>query len=185
MRLFRVFAWTRPAAGRRQGGPLYVARELQGAGRHDAPERYAAWYCAREAVSAVAEAIQFARGQSLDDADFVRAGGRVLALVELRLADSARLVDLDDPAALVERSTRPSEVATGRRAVTQRIAAGLFDEGIAGFSWWSTLEAAWSNVTLFHERALPLVSVAARPVPLSVELADVREAAERLGVRIR
>lgn len=184
MRLFRVVSWQRAAAGRRQGGPLFVARALQGAGRHDAPERYGAWYCAREAVCAVAEAIQFARGQSLDDADFVRTGGRVLALVELQLADAARLVDLDDPRALVERSIRPSQVAAGRRSVTQAIAAALFDEGIAGFSWWSTLEAQWTNLTLFYERALPFVSLAARPVPLSVELREVREAAERLGVRV-
>ena len=184
MRLFRVFSWPRAAAGRRRGGPLFVARALQGAGRHDAPDKYGAWYCAREAVSAVAEAIQFARGQSLEDGDFVRVGGRVLALVELRLGDAARLVDLDDPAELVKRSIRPSEAATGRRSVTQRIASALFDEGITGFSWWSTLEAEWTNLTLFQERALPFVSVAERPVPLSVELAEVREAAERLGVHI-
>ncbi len=184
MRLYRVFAWAASAAGRRPGGPLFVPRDRQGAGRHDAPEKYGAWYCAREAVAAVGEAIQFARGQSIENADFARAGGRVLALLELELDEQARLVDLDDAAELVERSIRPSQVATGRRSVTQRIGSRVFDEGATGFSWWSTLEAEWTNVTLFYERALPFVKVASRPVPLSVELIEVREAADRIGVQL-
>ncbi|HEX5418987.1 MAG TPA: hypothetical protein VFY39_03240 [Gammaproteobacteria bacterium] len=63
----------------------------------------------------------------------MRAGGGFLALVELRLDERARLVDLDDAAQLVKRSTRPSQAATGQRSVTQRIASALFDEGITGF----------------------------------------------------
>jgi hypothetical protein len=106
------------------------------------------------------------------------------AMVELVAADELALVDLDDARELLKRRLRPSQVATLRRAVTQRIAATVFDEGASGLEWWSTLEAEWRNVTLFHERALPRVAVAAAPRALSVRLPVVREAAERLGIAL-
>ena len=60
----------------------------------------------------------------------------------------------------------------------------MFDTGAVGFCWWSVLEASWINVTLFHERALPLVSLADRPLQLSPSLKEVREAAEYLGIQL-
>lgn len=161
-----------------------MARDRQGSGRHDAPDKYGAWYCSLDAVSAVAESIQFARGQILTDGDLVRPAGAVRALVELRLAASVAVPDLDDPRELVVRRIRPSQAATLRRAVTQRIASSIFDEGAPGFLWWSTLEAEWINATLFHERVRARVSIAANPQPLSVRLEEVRDAAGRIGVRI-
>ncbi|MBI3493113.1 MAG: RES family NAD+ phosphorylase [Acidobacteria bacterium] len=184
MELFRVFDWDGASLGRSEGGPLCVARSRQGAGRHDSPAQYGAWYCSRLAVSAIAECIQYLRGHVLRDGDFVRANGRTKALVMLRLDDALPIVDLDDPAALVRRRLRPSQVATLRRAVTQRIAASVFREGAGGLSWWSTLDAEWTNVTLFHERALPHIVIAAPPRMLSTRLAEVREAAAHLGVQI-
>lgn len=184
MQLFRVFDWDGSSAGNAPGGPLFVARRLQGAGRHDAPDKYGAWYCSRDLVSAVAESIKFARGQVLEDSDFVSAGGTVRTLIELRLDEAVRLVDLDDPRELVTRRIRPSQVATGRRPVTQGIASAIFDEGATGFTWRSTLEAEWSNVTLFHERALRHVSIVAPPTRLSSRLPEVKAAADRLGIRI-
>jgi hypothetical protein len=182
--LYRVFDWDGRARGRREGGPLFVARTRQGAGRHDSPARYGAWYCSRLAVSAVAESIQHFRGQLLVDDDFRRAGRLTKALVALRLGPGVRIVDLDDPAELTARGWRPSQVATRRRPVTQQLAATLFDEGAGGLAWWSVLDADWINVTLFHERALPFASIAAAPRPLSIEMSEVREAAERLGVTL-
>jgi len=79
---------------------------------------------------------------------------------------------------------RPSHVATLRRAVTQAVAAAVFQEGAGGFEWWSTLDAEWTNVTLFYEKALPLATLAGSPKRLSVRLPEVREGAERLGIRI-
>ncbi len=181
--LFRVFDWDGVSLGRREGGPLHVPRARQGAGRHDAPAKYGAWYCSREAVSAVAEAIQYLRGHALTDADFLRAEGRAKALVALRVDAALDLVDLDNPAELAARRLRPSRVATMRRPVTQQIAASIFDEGAGGLVWWSTLEAEWANVTLFHERALARVSIAAPPRKLSTGLSEVREAAAFLGIR--
>lgn len=167
-----------------RGGPLYVPREQQGAGRHDAPDRYGAWYCSRDAVSAVAESMAFARGRFLHDDDFVTAAGTVRALVGFQIEDEIAVPDLDDPQILVEKRLLPSQVATRQRAVTQRIASGIFDEGAIGFLWWSTLDAAWVNVTLFHERALPYVSIATPPRRLSTRLPEVQEAAERIGVSL-
>jgi hypothetical protein len=145
---------------------------------------YGAWYCTTEAVAAIAERIQPLRGQTLTNDDFRRLGHLTLALVALALDPAAPLVDLDDPAVLVARGWRPSQVATRRRAVTQRMARRVYEEGVVGMRWWSTLAADWTNLTLFHERALRVVSVAAPPRPLSIELPEVQQAAEDLGVRI-
>jgi hypothetical protein len=180
--LFRVFDWDGTSRGREQGGPLFVARDRQGSGRHDAPARYGAWYCSRQAVSAVAEAIQFLRGHTLEEADFVRPGGARKALARLIVDETVRLVDLDDPRELAARTLRPSQVATGRRLLTQSMAVSIFDEGAAGLLWWSTLEAAWTNATLFYERVAAHVRIANSPVLLTKRLAEVREAAERLGI---
>jgi hypothetical protein len=182
MELFRVFDWDGASLGRRDGGPLHVPRPRQGAGRHDSPALYGAWYCSTRAVSAVAETIQYLRGHALDDGDFLRAGGRAKALVTLQVDAALPLVDLDDPSQLAARHLRPSRVATMRRAVTQQIAAALFEEGAGGLLWWSTLEAEWANVTLFHERALPHVSIAAPPRALTTGMPEVRQAAAFLGI---
>jgi hypothetical protein len=163
---------------------LFVPRRHQGAGRHDAPDLYGAWYCTTEPVAAIAERIQQFRGQSISNADLRRLAHLSLALVSLSLDDDAALVDLDDPAELVARNLRPSLVATRRRATTQRMARTIFEEGAVGIRWWSTLAAEWVNVTLFHERALPLVSIVDGPRPLTVDMPDVQRAAEDLGVRI-
>ena len=184
MDLFRVFDWDGVSLGADDGGPLFVARDRQGAGRHDNPADYGAWYCARTATSAIAETIQAFRGQSLSDDDFERPDGRRRSLVSFRLDDTVRLVDLDDPRQLVSRRLRPSQIATLRRATTQQIAAALFREGAAGLSWWSTLDADWTNVTLFRERVSRSLAIAAPPQPLSTADADLRQAAERLGVYV-
>lgn len=184
MQLFRVIHWDGRSLGRRGAAPLYVPRPHQGAGRHDAPDLYGAWYCTTQPVAAVAERIQPLRGQTLANADFRRLGHLTLALVSLTLDAAAPLVDLDDPAQLVARRWRPSGVATRQRGVTQQMARHMFHEGASGLMWWSTLSADWTNVTLFYERAIGAVSLTAPPRPLSVDMPEVQQAAEDLGVRI-
>jgi hypothetical protein len=130
----------------------------------------------------VAERLRWFRGQRLTDGEIRRADGRRYALASIEDAAAGDIVDLDDPAALAHRDLRPSQVATGNRGVTRPIALALFEEGVAGFAWWSTLEASWPNVTLFAERAWPGLSVAAPPQPLSVDLPVVKDAAEGLGI---
>jgi len=184
VRLFRVFSWgsRKPAAG--AGGPLNVPRRRQGAGRHDAPDQYGAFYCSRDAASAVAEAIQFLRGQELTGDDLRRSDGSVRALSAFNLDSAARLLDLDDPQVLASRALRPSSVATLDRRVTQRLAITAYQEGFDGLSWWSTLDAGWTNATLFHERILRQLTLTGSPEPLTLVTPALVEAAGRLGIRI-
>ncbi|MDP9482949.1 MAG: RES family NAD+ phosphorylase [Chloroflexota bacterium] len=177
--LFRVFGWLPDT----QPEPLRVLRDRQGGGRHDDPDRYTALYLAREPVGAVAEAIQAFRGQELTAEALVRPDGARRSLATVDDSEIPALVDLDDPRVLVARRLRPSAVASGIRRLTQRIAGDAFDSGAFGLSWWSTLEASWTNVTLFDER------LASRPrvveaIALTLDDPVVVEAAERLGVRL-
>ncbi len=135
-------------------------------------------------MSAVAERIQGFRGQALGDGDLRLAGGARLALAAFDDAGLTDLVDLDAPAALVARRLRPSQVATRDRATTRAIALRVFDEGRAGFAWWSTLDAAWSNVTLFAERAVDALALRGTPEVLSVRHPLLRAAADAIGVRL-
>jgi hypothetical protein len=78
---------------------------------------------------------------------------------------------------------RPSQVATGTRAATQRQAAALYElpDTPAGVRWWSSLEASWLNVTLF-DRALSSVELI-RVDALELAALEVHDAAEFLGFR--
>ena len=179
-----MFHWDGRSLGRTGASPFFSPRRHQGSGRHDAPDLYGAWYCATQPAAAVAERIQQLRGQTLVDADFHRLGNLSLALAAFRLDPTLALVDLDDPAQLVARRLRPSEIATRRRMLTQQQARSIFAEGAAGMLWWSTLSADWTNVTLFYERVIAKLSLIAPPRPLATALPEVRQAADDLGIRI-
>jgi hypothetical protein len=179
--MFRVYPGIRSAAPGEPGGALFVARGKQGRGRHDAPTRYGALYLSRRSLSAAAEFIAPFRGQTLPEDAFL-SGERQLSLAALDDSALSPLVDLDDAAELVKRSLRPSEVGTRDRDVTQPIGERLFDEGTDGFTWWSTIEASWQNVTLFAERAGRKLRLVEPPLPLTPEVPEVREAARLLEV---
>jgi hypothetical protein len=152
--LYRVFRATERAAPTARGGALYVPRERQGAGRHDSPGRYGAFYAARSAVAAVAETIQVFRGRELEAEDLEPADGSSLRLAILDDAALSPLFDLDEPSLLVEERWHPSGVVSRDRLVTQAMAVRAFERGALGLSWWSSLESAWTNVTLFAERTI-------------------------------
>ncbi len=180
--LYRVF----PHVAGTEPRPLAVPRAAQGAGRHDNPDHYLALYLARDPVAAVAERIQAFRGQELADGDLRRAGGGVLTLATIDDGgiDPGALVDLDDPATLVRDRLRPSHVASLDRARTQRMALGYFERDAVGLSWWSTLRADWTNVTLFDVRVAPGALTVEALVPLTVVEPIVVEAAARIGVNL-
>jgi hypothetical protein len=163
--LHRVVPWASGAGPEDEGGSLYVARLYQGAGRHDNPDTYGALYASRLPAGAVAERLQRFRNQTLADTHLAPSPGIRYALV--------RLDDL-----------RPSRVATHDREVTRPVALRLYEEGFAGFEWWSTIEASWINVTLFAERAMPRLTIAEEPEPLTLQHTAVRDAAEALGIRL-
>lgn len=161
-----------------------MPRERQGAGRHDSPGHYGAFYAALSAEAAVAEAIQAFRGRDLSDEDLELADGSVLALATLDAEALGPLPDLDDPAVLLDQGWRPSGVASRDRAITQAMAVRLFEDGARGLSWWSTLDAAWTNVTLFAERTIELGALLVRGdrVPLSVRHPALVAAADHLAI---
>lgn len=182
--LYRVFRAVDGAAPTARGGALYVPRDRQGAGRHDSPGRYGAFYAARSAVAAVAETIQAFRGRDLSGDDLELADGSRLTLATLDDSALEAVHDLDDPAVLVEEGWRPSGVASRDRAVTQAMAVRAFDAGSLGLSWWSTLDAAWTNVTLFAERTVDVdaVRIDGSPEALLLKHPAVVAAADHLAI---
>ena len=182
--LHRVFRAIDGAALTSRGGALYVPRDRQGSGRHDDPARFGAFYAARSPVAAVAETIQAFRGRDLGPEDLQLADGSRLSMATLEDASLQAMLDLDDPAVLVQEGWRPSGVASRDRAVTQAMAVRAFDAGALGLSWWSTLDSAWTNVTLFAERTIDagLVVSTAEPEPLSLKHPALVAAADHLGI---
>jgi hypothetical protein len=179
--LWRVLPWDPSARPAAPGGALWFPRPFQGTARHDNPARYGCLYVTESPVSAVAEALAPFRGTGDLQPDMLTRMGRPLALARLELRGGP-LLDLDDPAILVEADLRPSEVATNRRNVTQAGAARLFDAypETAGLRWWSTLEASWINATLFDRAAGGLHVRDVHPLAPGDE--DVRAAASFVGL---
>lgn len=164
------------------GGALWFPRLQQGGGRHDNPDLYGCLYVAEEAVSAVAELLAPFRGTGKLLPSMLVRYGKPLALAALELEDRVTVVDLDDPSTLIATDLRPSQVATRRRAVTQRQAAEVYEshpEAVA-IRWWSTLEASWINWTLFDRAAGTLELGAVEE--LTTDHQVVNEAGDLLGL---
>jgi hypothetical protein len=179
--LYRLFPWSPSADPREPGGALHAPRFDQGDGRHDNPGVYGALYLSRTPISPVAEFLREYLGRPLDLRKLLE-GGSPAALATVEEADLPELVDLDEPDNLAARHLRPSEVATRNRKRTQRLALGVYGEGVAGFEWWSTVESSWINVTLFAERAADRLRLVEDPVPLTPDHPVIEEAADAVGV---
>jgi RES domain len=158
-----------------------VPRFDQGGGRHDNPDTYGAMYLSRSTASPIAEQLRDYVGRPVEVTRLLREG-LPGALVEMDESGLEALLDLDEPRNLAARDLRPSGVATRDRQVTQPLAMELYREGVDGFTWWSTIEASWINVTLFEDRANGLLRVAGEPEPLTLDHPAVRVAAEAVGV---
>lgn len=182
--LYRVYRASPGASPAARGGPLHVPRARQGAGRHDDPTRYGAFYAARTPEAAVAEVILPFRGRDLADADLVLADGARQTLATFDDTALGLLSDLDDPAILVARGWRPSRVVSRDRAITQPMAVAIFEAGARGLSWWSAIDAAWTNVTLFAERTTEPghLVLAGPPEVLTIRHPMVQAAAAHLAI---
>jgi hypothetical protein len=180
--LFRAFARDRGAASDEVGGARWIPRAHQGAGRHDGPDEFGCLYTSEIAVSPVAEVLAPFRGTGPVTPDLLLRFGLPIALATLELDDAAFVLDLDDPATLVAHGLRPSQVASGDRGRTQAIARSLYELGGApdALRWWSTLEAAWINVTIFDRAADRLTVADVRD--LTVDDPVVGQAAQHLGL---
>lgn len=179
--LYRTYPHVAGAGPTDPGGPLHVPQLDQGEGRHDNPDVYGAIYMSRDPLSAVAELLRTVPQGELEPEILLHEGEpyRLGVFDDVALGG---LVDLDDPRSLEARDLRPSGVATRNRTPTQRLALRIHEEGVAGFEWWSTIEASWINVTLFAERAVGALVVVGRPEPLTIDHPAVREAADAVGV---
>jgi RES domain len=182
--LWRLLPWRGDAAPAEPGGALWFPRELQGAGRHDNPDRYGCLYASEDPVSTVLEALAPFRGTGVLSAGALVRVGLPLTLARLSLSEDRQLLDLDHPSVLLHTDLRPSTVATNDRAVTQAYAARLYDEhpDSAGLRWWSTLEASFANLTLY-DRTAPSLSLDGVE-PLTLAHTATRDAAEMLGLII-
>lgn len=182
MILWRLLPWQPSVPPTNPGGALWFPRELQGAGRHDNPDRYGCLYVGESPVSVLAEALAPFRGTGALTSGMLVRGGVPLSLAQLELHDGARLIDLDDPSSLLDAELRPSEVATSIRTTTQSYALRLFDAHpeLVGLRWWSTIEASLINLTLFDRivSALKVIDIASP----TLDHPAVRDAAELLGL---
>jgi hypothetical protein len=142
-------------------------------------------YASLSAVSAVAEAIKSFRGRILQDGFFARPDGMRVALSAYRLDEGLKWVDFNAPENLVKWGLTPASMATFHRPATQAIARRLYDGGLAGFQWWSTLESRWVNMTLFEDRVKKHLRPEGPPAPLGAGLPEVREAARMLSVGLK
>lgn len=177
-KLYRVIAWVPGARATEPGHPMYLPCAFQGAGRIDNPDLYTTLYLSTDPAGAIAEA--FGRIPAWSASMFAVPGlaAAARALATYRLGDD-RIVDLDDPQALMDRSLRPSQVVTRDRTVTHRWARAIFAEGSwAGVGWWSYYDPRWTSVGLWEHRAL---RPERRVTPLSRDLDAVREAAAVLN----
>jgi RES domain len=182
--LWRLLPMAPGVAPSSPGGALWFPRELQGAGRHDNPERYGCMYLSESPISAIAEALAQFRGAGVLSQGMLIRANLPLALVQVDCGDDESLVDLDDPPVLTRTRLRPSQVATKVRAITQAYATRIFDADPAavGLRWWSTLEASLTNITLYDRAASALRLVDSEK--LTLEHAATREAADLLGLTI-
>lgn len=79
--------------------------------------------------------------------------GSERALVQY--ATEARIINLDDARALLERRLRPSRVVTRSREETQAWALRIYQEKAwMGVSWWSFYDADWSSFGIWDRTDL-------------------------------
>lgn len=181
---WRVFPWN----SRAEDGAPFSARFVpggQGSGRFDVAAT-PVLYMAEDPEHAVAEKIQRYRGQSLESFDLTEYG-HPLALVSLQPPGHVmdRLLDLCDPAKLVEHSIKPDEIAAASTVTTRAIADGIHARGYAGLRWWSAFRGEWHTVTLFLDHA-PLTEVDfSPPEALSLDHPAVVKAAQALMIQIQ
>jgi hypothetical protein len=182
--LHRVFPWNPESHESEPGGAFFVPRSKQGQGRHDLPDLDGVLYCSLHPVSAIAEFIQGFRGQTISAIHLQRPDELTLSLANFELRDSNNIMNLDDPNTLVKHKILPSQIMTRDRSVTRAISRRLYVAGAGGLLWPSSLEFSWINASLFESRALPLLSVPAKILPLTLNLPELVEAAGILGVTI-
>lgn len=159
MEIFRVFLVSGSENDpHKKGGPRYRPKEYQGSGRHDI-DKDCIFYCSLDEVSAIAESIKRFRNQKLCNEDLKRRDGSYMALAKFELINPI-LVDLRDAHQIIKINTSPVNIATHDRETTQKLSELIYQKGADGFLWWSTIEAKWSNLSLYCSRIEPKLKLA-------------------------
>lgn len=154
------------------GGALFVPAQQHG-GRIDTPRRQVL-YLSSTPVGAVAEVFASLAAWTPQMFESPAGPGARRALGRYELADSARILDLDDAETLRALGLRPSEVVSPDRQVTQRWARSVVAQRRwDGARWWSFHDSRWYSYGLWDRRDLRLIGVD----PLSLDHPAVVEAA--------
>jgi hypothetical protein len=174
---YRVFPHVAGVRATQPGHARYLPE--QGAGRFDNPASYRARYLALDPTTAVIE--RFA-GLAWWSAAMFRVPGLAGAMYRLgvlEVDEGIDVVDLDDPRRLVDLGSRPTEVMSADRSVTQELARRIHERGADGVRWWSTwpehrpLLALWStdvrvvrvlDLGLDHDAVIAAAGILAKPV---------------------
>ncbi len=179
--LYRIFPYLPTATVGQPGNPLYEHRPQRG-GRVDHPDYYV-WYLARQAEAAVGEVFGNLASwhESMFDFPALPAARRALGIY--RLPDELRVLDLDEPRELVERSLRPTHVVARNLSATQAWGHCAWDERSRhdpddrrweAISWWSYHRPAWTVVASWRRPDVDDVQ------PLDLHHPAVRDAAASL-----
>lgn len=181
MLLYRVFPYLASASAGAPGHPEYEHRPQRG-GRVDHPD-YFVWYLAREAAGAVGETCGNLATWDASMFEFPMLPGARRALGIYTLPDDLRVLDLNDPAELVQRGLRPTQVVPSNLAVTQAWGHRIWDErdlhdpGVRRWhavQWWSFQRPTWSILASWERPECIQVE------PLSVTHPAVQDAAAAL-----
>jgi hypothetical protein len=178
---YRTFWWNRKEECR----PLHVNVDLQRKGRYDIPDRSAVLYVSLQKESAIAEQLQvFRNREKALKASTIFEPNPDLCLMMAQLEiERSKLIDLTNPRKLAGMKLTPADIATHHRERTQKVSEMIYDDKYDGFLWWSTLEAQWTNGTLFAARVKNKIKVTNK-APLSVHLPEVREVMQFLKINI-
>ena len=167
---------------------MHVPLQLQGAGRFDNPDHYAALYAATEPAAAVGEA--FGNLHTWSPAMFTRPKDELVRALVTFDAE-LRLIDLDDVAILGRLGLRPSDIVRRNQERTREVARRLWLEDhmrIRGLLWWSFYRPEWRPAMVWSRnlknpewfRSIRVINVE----PLHIDHPTVRLAAAVLPRRV-
>ena len=165
---------------------MYEHRPQRG-GRIDHPDYYV-WYLASQPEAAVGEV--FGNLAEWDDSmfEFPLIPGSRRSLGIYHLPDDLRLLDLDDPMVLAERSLRPTQIVIRNLSVSQSWGHRIWDERDPrdpdshrwqAVAWWSFHRPTWTIIGSWRRPTLEVVQ------DLDLKHPAVRDASSALHRPVR
>jgi hypothetical protein len=155
MLLYRVVPVAPGTPPGKPGHPEYLHKP-QGQGRLDNPAHYDMLYLSSTESGAVGETLAQFRSWTKAIFPFKKVPGAVLSLCTFEIADTIRLLEMDDPQTLLTLGLRPTQVVTPNRAVTQSWALRIWQEHDHrgrkwdGIRWWSRHHTDWPVMGLWN-----------------------------------